>query len=292
MTDSSRIAPRIAVVQLRTPDDQAEAWTHAKPLLQQAVEGGARLILTPEASNILQRDRSRLLPSLASLDDDIFVLEAREFARRHEVAMLIGSALVRREDGQAANRSVLIDSFGAIGATYDKIHMFDVDLPARDGRPAERHRESAVYKPGVQAVIASTPVGLLGLSVCYDLRFASLYRQLAQAGAIAIAIPAAFTQPTGEAHWEVLLRARAIETGAYVLAPAQGGVHADGRATWGRSMVVAPWGEVVARLDHDEPAVLFAELDPGEVHQARIAVPALANDRSFSPPALGSPVLV
>jgi deaminated glutathione amidase len=163
--------------------------------------------------------------------------------------------------------------------TYDKIHMFDVDLPT-----GERHRESALYRPGERAVVVDTPFGRLGLTVCYDLRFAALHRALARAGAELIAVPAAFTVPTGEAHWEVLLRARAIETGSWVLAPAQGGRHADGRATWGRSTVVDPWGAVVARLDHDQPGVLLADLDLAAVGKARAAIPALANAREFAGP--------
>lgn len=275
---------RVALLQLRTPATPGAALAHLTPLIRQAALGGARLIATPEASNVLQRDRAKLMPLLRSTEQDGVVLGVRHLARELGVAVLIGSALVLREDGRCANRSVLIDETGAITATYDKIHMFDVDLPPRDGVGGERYRESNVYVPGEAAVVAPSPIGPLGLTICYDLRFPHLARGLAKAGAVAIAVPAAFTRPTGVAHWEVLLRARAIETGVYVLAPAQGGVHEDGRGTWGRSMVVAPWGEVVARLDHDEPGVLFADLDPAEAAKARAAVPALANDRPFAPP--------
>jgi predicted amidohydrolase len=173
----------------------------------------------------------------------------------------------------------MIDATGAITASYDKIHMFDVDLPT-----GERHRESAAYTPGERAVLAHAPFGPLGLTICYDVRFPELYRRLARAGAVAIAVPAAFTRPTGEAHWEILLRARAIETGSYVLAAAQGGTHEDGRATWGRSMVVGPWGQVLAALDHDEPGVLIADIDAGAAAAARAAIPNLANGRDYAGP--------
>jgi len=182
-------------------------------------------------------------------------------------------------DDRAANRSILVDDAGEVVATYDKLHVYDVDLPT-----GERWRESAAIRPGDEAVVADTPWGRLGLTVCYDLRFPQLFRALARAGASMIAVPAAFTVPTGEAHWETLLRARAIETGCYVLAPAQGGAHEDGRRTWGHSTVIGPWGEVVARLDDDAPGVLHAVLDLDAVARARAAVPQLTHDRAFAPP--------
>ncbi len=270
---------RVGLVQLRTPNTAAAALAHVVPLVRKAAAKGARLILTPESTNVVQRDRTELLAQLRPLEEDTVVTGLRDLAAKLGVELLIGSALVRREDGKLANRSILVGADGAVRATYDKIHMFDVDLPN-----GERYRESAAYTPGEAAVVADSAAGRLGFSVCYDLRFAALYRALAEAGAQLIAVPSAFTRPTGEAHWETLLRARAIETGAYVLAPAQGGVHADGRGTWGRSLVVAPWGDVVAKLDHDDPGVLMAELDPAKVAAARAAVPSLANARSFAPP--------
>ena len=270
---------RAALVQLRTPASQAAALAHAEPLIRQAAAEGARLVLTPEASNILQRDKSRLFAAVTTAEQDPFVQGARALVRELGVWLLIGSALVRSDDGQLANRSLLLGADGEVKAAYDKIHMFDVDLPT-----GERHRESALYTPGERACVAETPWGRLGLTVCYDIRFPQLYRGLAKAGAQMISVPAAFTRPTGEAHWEILLRARAIETGAFVLAPAQGGVHEDGRGTWGRSTIVAPWGEVLVRLDHDEPGVAVAELDLDEVAKARAAIPALANDRAFAAP--------
>jgi predicted amidohydrolase len=270
---------RAAVVQLRTPATLAAALDHAEPLVREAADRGAELIVTPEATNVLERDRAKLFPQLQTLDRDPVVQGLARVASERGVWVLVGSALVKREDGGCANRSALIGPDGGIVATYDKIHMFDVDLPT-----GERHRESAVYAPGERAVTADTPVGKLGLSVCYDVRFPELYRRLALAGAQVIAIPAAFTRPTGEAHWETLLRARAIETGAFVLAAAQGGVHQDGRGTWGRSTIVGPWGEILGKLDHDEPGVLMADLDLEASAKARAAIPNLVNARTFTGP--------
>ena len=278
--------PRVALIQTRTPASHAAALAELEPIIREAAGQGARLIATPEGSNVLQRDRAKLLPVLTSVEEDPVVRGVRALARELGVEILIGSALVRREDGQAANRAVFIRSDGSIDTTYDKIHMFDVDLPARGDKPAEKARESEVYTPGETTALIDAEAGRLGLSICYDIRFPQLYRALSKAGAQILAIPAAFTRPTGEAHWEVLLRARAIENGAYVIAPAQGGFHEDGRGTWGRSTVVAPWGEVIAKLDHDEPGVLIADLDLSEVAKARAAITALANDRAFAEPAL------
>ena len=236
----------IALVQTRTPASPASAFAHVEPLIREAAAGGAKLILSPEGPNFLIQDRARRAAG----------------------------------DQRAANRSLLIDDRGEVVAAYDKLHVFDVDLPT-----GERWRESASVRPGEDAVVADTPWGRLGLTICYDIRFPQLYRALARAGAVMIAVPAAFTVPTGEAHWETLLRARAIETGSYVLAPAQAGTHEDGRRTWGRSTVVAPWGEVIAKLDHDAPGVLLATLDLDAVERARRAVPQLSHDREFRQPA-------
>ncbi len=270
---------KAALVQLRTPATQAGALAQVGPLVRQAARGGAQLIATPEATNILQRDKAKLFEAVRPLDEDACVTGLRALASELGVWILIGSALVRREDGQLANRSTLVGADGEVKATYDKIHMFDVDLPT-----GERHRESALYTPGERAAVAETPWGKLGLSVCYDVRFPHLYRTLAKAGAEVITVPAAFTRPTGEAHWEILLRARAIETGAFVLAPAQGGLHEDGRGTWGRSLVIGPWGEILAKAEDDEPGVIAADLDLDAVAKARAAIPALVNDRAFAEP--------
>jgi deaminated glutathione amidase len=270
---------RVGLIQMRTPADQAAALAQAAPLVREAAAKGARLIATPEGTNLLQRDRAKLFAAMAPQEDDVAVSGLRRLASEFGVWLLIGSALVRRGDGKCANRAILVRPDGSIAATYDKLHMFDADLPT-----GERPRESASYEPGDRAVVAEAAGAMLGLTICYDLRFPALYRALALAGAEVMTIPAAFTRPTGAAHWEVLLRARAIETGSFVIAPAQGGSHEDGRATWGHSMVVAPWGEAVALADHDEPCALIADLDLAEVGKARAAIPALANARPFSGP--------
>ena len=273
----------IALIQTRTPASPAAALAHVAPLVREAAAGGAKLILTPEATNFLIKDPVARAAALTTHDDDAVVLGLRDLARELGVWLLIGSAIVKSGhtgDDRAANRSLLIDDAGAVVATYDKLHVYDVDLPT-----GERWRESAAIRPGDAAVIADTPWARLGLTICYDIRFPQLYRALAKAGAGMISVPAAFTVPTGEAHWETLLRARAIETGCWILAPAQAGLHEDGRRTWGRSTVVGPWGEVVARLDHDEPGVLFATLDFDAVTRARNAVPQLTHDRDFAGPA-------
>ena len=270
---------RVALIQTTTPTAQEAALLHTAPLIEQAVAAGATFVATPEGSNLLQRDRERFLKSAKGVADDPFVLGLRDLARRHRVAILIGSALLRRADGLYANRSLFIDDGGAIAATYDKIHMFDVDLPT-----GESHRESAAYAPGEAAVVHDAGFATLGFSICYDIRFPHLQRRLAKAGAQIITAPAAFTQPTGEAHWEVLLRARAIENGAFVLAPAQAGSHEDGRKTWGHSMVVSPWGEVLAQADGATPSVIFADIDLQTVADARRAIPSLTNERPFRGP--------
>lgn len=272
---------RVALVQTTTPADPAEGLAHVAPLIRRAVQGGARLVLTPEGTNLLVQDRDRREALLADEGDDGAVAGLKALAAELGVWLLIGSAIVksgRADDARAANRSLLIDDRGETVARYDKLHVYDVDLPT-----GERWRESAAVRPGERAVVAPTPWGGLGLTVCYDVRFPHLFRTLARAGADMIAVPAAFTVPTGEAHWETLLRARAIETGAFVLAPAQGGLHEDGRRTWGRSTVVGPWGEIVARADHDEPCVLHAKLDMEAVAKARAAIPSLTHDRDYAP---------
>ncbi|QBX36725.1 carbon-nitrogen hydrolase family protein [Brevundimonas sp. S30B] len=272
---------RIALIQARSPATAQAALDHVTPLIREAAAGDARLILTPEATNLMEQRRDRRGEAIVDQDADPAVQGLRALAAELGVWLLIGSAIVRSgDDARSANRSLLIDPQGQITAAYDKLHVFDVDLPN-----GETYRESNGVRPGDRAVAADTPWGRMGLTVCYDLRFPHLFRALAKAGASLIAVPAAFTVPTGEAHWETLLRARAIETGAFVLAPAQGGMHEDGRRTWGRSTVVAPWGEVIARLDNDAPGVLFADLDLAAVDKARRAIPALTHDRDFDPPA-------
>jgi len=272
---------KAALIQLRTPAGQAAALAQAEPLIREAVAAGAEFVLTPECSNIVQKNRPKLFEVLATPEDDVCVQGLIALAAELKIWLLIGSALVKRTDGGAANRSILVGPDGRIAATYDKMHMFDVDLPT-----GEKARESEAYTPGETAVTAATPLGKLGLTICYDVRFPYLYRALAKAGAEIMTIPACFTRPTGEAHWEILLRARAIETGSFVLAPAQGGFHEDGRGTWGRSIAIGPWGEVLALADHDEPGFVIADLDLDAVAKARQAIPALKNERSFTGPVL------
>lgn len=276
---------RAALIQTRTPASQDAALVQIEPLIRNAAEQGAQLIVTPEGSNLLQRDRPKMLAVLKPLEDDPFVKGVRALARELQVWILIGSALVANGGDRAANRAVLIDAAGDIVATYDKLHMFDVDLPNGD-----RYRESALYAPGDSARLEPTPWARLGLTICYDMRFPQLYRALAHAGAEIIAAPAAFTRPTGEAHWEVLLRARAIENGVFILAAAQGGLHEDGRSTWGHSMIVDPWGRILAEAPGDDPGVVIADLSLDDVPATRQAIPSLKNERAFAGPAALQPV--
>ena len=272
----------IALIQTRTPATARAGLAHVEPLIRQAAAEGAKFILTPEGVNLLEQRRALRDAAITDEDQDDAVRGLRLLAAELGVWLLIGSAIVHSGhtgDPRAANRSLLIDPNGGIVARYDKLHVFDVDLA--DG---ETYRESASIRPGDGAVVADTPWGRLGLAICYDVRFPHLFRQLAKAGAAMVSVPAAFTVPTGEAHWETLLRARAIETGCFVLAPAQGGAHEDGRRTWGRSTVVGPWGEVLARSEDDAPGVLHARLDFSAVERARAAVPQLRHDRDFAPP--------
>ena len=269
----------IALLQMRSGIDPARNLDDADAMIREAAANGARFIATPETTHLVQRDASALPALLRSMETDPAMARFGELAAELEIDLLIGSMAFAGEDGRAVNRSVLFAPSGAVAATYDKIHMFDVSLGA-----GENYRESDNYRPGDQAVLAQAAGLTLGLTICYDVRFAALYRRLAKAGAIAMTVPSAFTRPTGRAHWEVLLRARAIETGGFILAPAQGGSHEDGRKTWGRSMVVGPWGDVIAALDHDEPDVLYAEIRPGDALRARERIPALKGDRDFLGP--------
>jgi len=266
----------VALLQLCTPDRQDRSIEHAMPFLEEAAAGGANFIILPETCNLMQRDPILLARQLFYVDDDPFICAARTFAADRNVWLLVGSVLVRGES-KARNRALLVAPDGSIAASYDKIHLFDVDLPN-----GERHRESDRYEAGDRAIVGRTPWGGVGLTICYDLRFPELHRDLSLAGAEMIATPAAFARPTGEAHWETLLRARAIENGCFVLAPAQGGTHADGSRTWGRSMIVDPWGQPIIALDHDRPGIVSARLDLSEVEKARNAIPSLAHRRRYN----------
>jgi predicted amidohydrolase len=275
---------RAGLVQLTVTDDPAENLPRTLALVRAAAAGGAEFVLTPECSNALSSNRAHQQAVFHPEDADPTLAALRDAAARAGIWLLIGSLGVKTadRDGRFANRSLLIDPTGAVAARYDKIHMFDVNVS-----DTEIYRESAGYRPGAQAVLADTPLGRLGLTVCYDIRFPALYRRLAQGGAQIITVPAAFNHITGAAHWETLLRARAIETGCFILAPAQTGFHAEsrgkGRHTHGHSLIVAPWGEVLADGGTD-PGIIFAEIDLAEVARARARVPSLSHDRDFDGP--------
>ena len=275
---------KIALLQLSVSDDPAENLPHTRAMLEEAAGAGAGFVLTPEVTNCLSSDRAQQRAVLRHEEEDPTLAALREDAARLKLWLLIGSLALKTddEDGRFANRSFLIGPDGGIVARYDKINMFDVDVSE-----TEKYRESAGYRPGTRAVIAPTPFGTLGLSICYDVRFPQLYRRLSQAGAQILTVPAAFNDTTGKAHWQSLLRARAIENGAYILAPAQTGTHAahEGRPrrTWGHSMVVAPWGEVVADGGTD-PGITYAEIDLAAVERARRRIPSLMHDRPFEGP--------
>jgi predicted amidohydrolase len=256
----------------RTPAANLDA---AAKLIAEAKAGGADYVQTPEMTNILERSRESLFATIAPEETDASLAGFRDLARRHALWLHVGSLALKASHDKAVNRSFLIDPKGEIAACYDKIHMFDVDLAG-----GESYRESNSYRPGERAVLCDLPWGRLGLSICYDLRFPALYRALAEAGASLLAVPSAFTRQTGEAHWHVLMRARAIENGCYVMAAAQGGKHEDGRETFGHSIVVDPWGRVVAE-GGTEPGVIFADIDPAQVATARGRIPSLQHGRRF-----------
>jgi len=265
----------VGLVQMRsglTPTANLDA---AVKLIGEAKAAGADYVQTPEMTNLMDIRRERMLASVVPEESDAGLARLRELARALGIWLHVGSLAIKVSPDRAANRSFLIDSAGEIVARYDKIHMFDVDLAG-----GESYRESNSFKPGESAIAADLPWGRLGLTICYDLRFPSLYRALAEAGSSFIAIPAAFTKQTGEAHWHVLIRARAIENGSYVFAAAQGGDHENGRSTFGHSLVVDPWGRILAE-GNTEPGIVIAKIDPAEVATARGRVPSLRHGRRF-----------
>jgi len=262
---------------MRSGLDPAENMAALEPLLVEAAAQGAQYALTPEVTMIFPENRDQLQSVAAPFKGHPQLQEVGALARRLGMFVQIGSLPIPLEDGRFANRSVLFGPDGEQRAIYDKIHLFDADIAGLNA-----YRESATYKGGDIAATADLGPFTLGFSICYDMRFPRLYNALANAGANLIAVPAAFTVPTGQAHWHVLLRARAIETGSYVVAAAQGGVHANGRSTFGHSIIIDPWGRIVGELDHDEPGVLVAEIDPAAVAEARQRIPALANARDFA----------
>ncbi len=268
---------RAAILQMTSGINPAANAAAIVEAASHAVEQGADMLFTPEMAGYLDRNRGRAAETLRSEADDMVLATVREAAARHGLWVHLGSLPLKEEggDGRWVNRSFVIDGKGEIRARYDKIHLFDVDLAT-----GESWRESSVYRPGEEVVAVDTPWGRMGLSVCYDLRFPDLYRALTNAGATMLLMPAAFTVPTGEAHWHVLLRARAIEAGCFVIAPAQTGRHEDGRETYGHSLVIDPWGEVL--LDMGEKAGLaLADIDLSRVEDVRGRVPAIANRRTI-----------
>jgi predicted amidohydrolase len=275
---------RAGLVQLTVTDDPAANLPVTVGLVRRAAAGGAGFVLTPELTNGLSSSRAHQRSVFRHEDDDQTLAALRAEAKAAGIWLLIGSLGLRTHDadGRFANRSFLIAPDGRIAARYDKIHMFDVNVLA-----TEVYRESEGYRPGATAVVAETPFAKIGMTVCYDVRFPGLYRRLAQGGAEIITVPAAFNHITGQAHWETLLRARAIETGCFVLAPAQTGFHPEtngkGRKTHGHSLAIAPWGEVLADAG-TEPGVTLVDLDVAEVDKARARVPSLTHDRGFDGP--------
>ena len=266
---------KAAMIQMRSGLTPAGNLDAAVKLIGQAKAAGADYILTPEMTNIMEVKRERLFANIVGEEADTTLATLRELARKLDIYVHIGSLAIKLSPEKAANRSFLVNPRGDILARYDKIHMFDVDLAG-----GESYRESRNYKPGELGVLADLPWGRLGLTVCYDLRFPSLYRALAEAGASFLAIPSAFTKQTGEAHWHVLNRARAIENCCFVFAAAQGGKHENGRETYGHSLIVDPWGRILAE-GGTEPDVVIAEIDPADVSKARAKIPSLQHGRRF-----------
>ncbi len=271
---------RIALLQAQTGIEPAKNAADLRAAVEEAAAGGATMLFTPEMSGLLDRDRERAKPHLRSEADDLCLAAVREAAAANGIWVHLGSLALagERDDGRLVNRGFVIDGEGNIRARYDKMHLFDVDLPT-----GESWRESASYAPGAAPVVVETPLGRLGPSICYDLRFPDLYRALTGAGATILSIPAAFTVPTGQAHWHILMRARAIEAGVFVVAAAQAGRHEDGRETYGHSLVVGPWGEVLLDMG-EEPGLGFAELDPEQVEDVRSRLPAIRHRRPILEP--------
>ena len=275
MSAAPNSAFKVGLVQMRSGVDPPANLAAALASVEAAADAGADYVLTPEMTNIMEIKREKLFAAIADEEHDPTLAALRAAARKLSIFVHIGSLAVKVSADKAANRSFLIDRRGDVVARYDKIHMFDVDLAN-----GESYRESRSYRAGDLAVVADLPWGRLGVTVCYDLRFPALYRALAEAGASFLSIPAAFTKQTGEAHWHVLMRARAIENGCFVFAAAQGGKHENGRETFGHSLVVDPWGQIIAEAG-TEPGVIVAEVDPAQVAAARSRIPSLLNGRRF-----------
>ncbi|WP_026381309.1 carbon-nitrogen hydrolase family protein [Afifella pfennigii] len=268
-----------ACLQMNASNVVADNIAAMQRLARQAADKGASFVQTPEMSNIVERSRDKLAAAICAEEDDPTLTACRKLAAELGVTLHIGSLALKAGGGKIANRAFLIAPDGEILARYDKIHLFDVDLPG-----GESWRESNTYAAGEAAVLADLPEGPIGLTICYDVRFPHLYRALAKAGAFMLTAPAAFTRQSGAAHWHVLQRARAIENGAYMVSAAQAGRHADGRETYGHSIIVAPWGEVLAEAPGEGEAVIVAEIDARNSAEARSRIPSLANERDFAPP--------
>ena len=269
---------KAACVQLCSSDDVQQNIDTASALIRDAVRQGAQFVATPENTTLMAPDGGAKLDRSFSESHDPALPAFRSLAEELNIWLLIGSLAIKAGEGKTANRSYLLGPHGRIVARYDKIHLFDVDLPS-----GEKYRESNTVAGGGEAVVADMPWCKIGLSICYDLRFPQLYRSLAKKGATLLTVPSAFTQTTGKAHWHVLLRARAIENGAFVIAPAQGGKHANGRQTYGHSLIVGPWGDVLVEGGVD-PGVFVAEIDPDAARSARERIPNLLHDRDFTAP--------
>ncbi|MCH9750647.1 MAG: carbon-nitrogen hydrolase family protein [Alphaproteobacteria bacterium] len=268
---------RAACIQMRSTTDVATNLEEALRLIRVAAAEGAEFIATPEMTNLLDIRPGQARPKIKLEAEDACLAALSALAAELGITLLIGSlAVALPDDDRFANRSFLIGPDGSVLARYDKIHMFDVEVG--DG---QTYRESKAYRAGREAVLARTPIAQIGMTICYDVRFPHLYRTLAQAGAELITVPAAFTRVTGAAHWHALLRARAIETGCFVLAPAQGGLHEDGRETYGHSLIISPWGEILAEAKGEELGIILADLDLDQVAKARARIPALHNDQEI-----------
>jgi deaminated glutathione amidase len=267
---------KAALIQMRSGVDMARNLADASSMIREAAAKGAQYVLTPEMTNIFEADRERLKSLVRGENEDACAAGFSQLAKELGIWLHAGSLALRVSEDKLVNRSLLFAPDGALAARYDKIHLFDVDMPS-----GERIRESDTFAPGDEAVVVALPWGPLGLSICYDMRFPKLYNALANAGAMFMAVPAAFTVPTGQAHWHVLLRSRAIETGSFVFAAAQVGAHECGRKTFGHSLVANPWGEIIAELD-TEPGILGFEVDESLVKRDRGRIPALKNVRAFN----------
>jgi deaminated glutathione amidase len=274
---------RVAAVQMRSGMDMARNVEEFERLVREAAASGATYVQSPEMTGLLVRDKAALMAAIAGEAEDPLAAKASLLARELGIHLHVGSTAIAREDGKVANRAFLYAPSGALLATYDKIHMFDVDLDH-----GESWRESATYEPGPATRVVALPFARLGMSICYDLRFPQLFRAQALEGAEILTVPAAFTRQTGQAHWHVLTRARAIENGAFVVAAAQGGRHEDGRETFGHSIIVDPWGRVLAEAEGDEPGIVTAEIDISAVAEARGKVPNLRNARDFAVDLVGA----